>query len=77
MMMFAPKSLVYQKEGAQGEVEERQARRNSDAKHGRYKRSNSVRGVGCEDQQKTWTVVWGTSPQKRQRGLGTSPILSR
>jgi len=31
--------------------------RNSDARHGRSHRSNTVRGVGCEEQEKTWTVV--------------------
>ena len=31
--------------------------RNSDARHGRSHRSNSVRGVGSEEQEKTWTVV--------------------
>ena len=33
-------------------------------------------GVGFEEQEKTWTVLWGSNPQERQRGLGTSPILS-
>ena len=28
----------------------------------------SVRGVGCEEQEKTWTVVWETNPQEGQRG---------
>ena len=50
--------------------------RNSDARCGRSYRSNSVRGVGCEEQEKTW-VVWGANPQEGQMGLGTSPILSR
>ena len=26
-------------------------------------KSNTVRGVGCEEQEKTWMVVWGTNPQ--------------
>ena len=51
--------------------------RNSDVRRGRSHRSNSVRGVGCEEQEKTWMVVLGTNPQEGQRGLGTSPILSR
>ena len=31
--------------------------RSSDARRGRSHRSYSVRDVGCEDQEKTWTVV--------------------
>ena len=49
--------------------------RNSDARRGLSPRSNSVRCVGCEEQEKTWMVVWGTNLQEGQRGLGTSPIL--
>jgi len=48
-------SLVRQKEGRK---EERKASRNSDARRGRSHRSNSIRGVECEEQEKTWTVVW-------------------
>ena len=74
MMMFAPNSLVRQKEGAHGEEEEKaggggsegggrrggrskkvKTDRNSDARRRRSHRSNSVRGVGCEEQEKTWT----------------------
>ena len=33
-----------------------------------------VRGVGCEEPEKTWRVVWGINPQEGQRGLGTIPI---
>jgi len=29
----------------------------------RSHRSNSVRGVGCKEQEKTWTVVMGYTPQ--------------
>jgi len=42
--------------------------RNSDARRGRSHRFNSVRGVGCKEQEKTWTVVWGPNPQQGQRG---------
>ena len=38
---------------------------------------NSVRDVGCEELEKTLTVIWWTNLQEGQRGLGTSPILSR
>ena len=41
--------------------------RNFDARRGHSHRSNSVRGVGCEEQEKTWTVVWGTNPQEGYR----------
>ena len=43
--------------------------RDSEARRGRSHRSNSVRGVGCEEQEKTWTVVFGSAPQEEQRGL--------
>ena len=37
----------------------------------------SVRSVvGCEEQEKTWTVVWGSAPQEVHRVLKISPILS-
>ena len=81
--MFGPKFLVRQKDGAQREEEEEGGRpkkgrsnRKSDARRGRSHRSNSFRGDGCEEQEKTWTVVWGSTPQERQRRLGISPILS-
>ena len=66
MMMIAPNSLVRQMEGAQGEEEEEgrskkgRPDRNSDARRKRSHRLNSVRGVGCEEQENTWTVVWGS-----------------
>ena len=48
-----PNSLVRHKEGAQGEEEEetagRRNDRNSDARSGRSRWFNSVRGVGCEE----------------------------
>ena len=46
----------------------------SDARCGRSHKSNSVRGVGCEEREKIWTVVWSTNPQEGQRGYG--PVLS-
>ena len=84
MMMLAPNSLVRQKEGAQGEEEEvagcRRRKAGSVGVNTRSRcsyMSNLVRGVGCEEQEKTWTVVWGKNPLEEQRGLGSSPILSR
>ena len=81
MMIVAPNSLVRQNSGGGGGRGKRSKKgrldRNSDASCGCFHRSNSVRGVGCEEQEKTWTVVWGTNPQEGKRGLGTSPILSR
>ena len=38
---------------------------------------NLGQGVGCEEQDKTWMVVWGSTPQDGQRGQGISSILSR
>ena len=63
MMMFAPNSPVCQKEGAQGEEEEEAGGRrkvdwtglrppSADAPTG----PTQVRGVGCEEQEKTWAV---------------------
>ena len=83
MMMFAPNSLVRQKQGGGseggggGRSKKGKIDRMSDARHGRSHRSNSVRGVGCEEQEKTWTLMWGYNPQEWQMWLGTSPILSR
>ena len=51
--------------------------KNSDARRRHSQRYNSVKGVGCEEQEKTWTGGWGSTPQERQRGRGISPILSR
>ena len=45
----------------------------SDARRGRFHRSNSVKSVGCEEQEKTWTVEWVIKPRGEERGLGTSP----
>ena len=36
-----------------------------------------VRDVGFEQQEETWMVVWGSTPQQGERGLGISPVLSR
>ena len=35
----------------------------SDARRGRFHRSNSVKSVGCEEQEKTWTVEWVIKPR--------------
>ena len=69
LMMNAPNSLVRQKEGDSGERSKKgRTDRNSDTRRGRSHRSNSVKAVGCETQEKTWTVVWGINPQEGQRG---------
>ena len=83
MIMIAPNSLVRQKEGLRGgrarggRSKKGMTDRNSDARSEDSHRSNSVRGIGCEEQEKTWTVVWGSNPHEVQRGLGIGPILSR
>ena len=83
MMMIAANSLVCQKEGVREEEEEETGGRGKEgptgthARRGRSHRSNSVRGVGCEELEKSWTVVWGSTPQEGQRRQGTCPILSR
>ena len=55
-MVIAPNSLVRQKEGLEGRrrrnVEEINDDRNSNVRRRRSHRSNSVRGVGCEEQEK-------------------------
>ena len=51
--------------------------RNFDARRGRSHNSTSVRDVGCDEQEKTRTVVWGSTPVEGQRGLGIGPTLSR
>ena len=83
--MIVPTSLVHQKEWLRGggggggskRSEKGRIDRDSDDRCGGSHWSNSVRGVGCEEQEKTETVVWRSNPQEGQRGLGTSLILSR
>ena len=55
--------LVRQKERVQREEEVKKGRTNSSH------RSNSVKGVGCEEQEKTWTVEWGSTAREGQRWL--------
>ena len=65
MMMTVPNSLVSQKDpggsrgggGRGGRLKKKRTDRNSEARRGRFNRSNSVRGVGCKEQEKTWMVV--------------------
>ena len=57
--------------GRDGRSKKGRTDRNSNARCGRYHTSSSVRGVGCEEQEKTWTVVWGSNPQE-----GNPPVLS-
>ena len=80
MMMITLNPLARQKEGVQGQGEDEaggiskkmRPNRNSDIRCGCSHRSLSVRGVGCEEQEKTWTVVRGFSsaPGCRMRGTG-------
>ena len=67
--MIAPNSLVYQKEGAQGE-EEKEAGGRRKGRRERSQRSNSVRGVVCKEQKKTWTVVLGFHSTRGEKGAG-------
>ena len=48
--------------------------RNSNARRGCSHRSNSVRGIGCEEHEKTWTWC-GILINSRGRG-GEGPVLS-
>ena len=83
IMMIAVNTLVRQKEGIRGKKKKRQrsikgwSNRKSDARRGCSHRSISVRGIGCEGQDKIWTVVWGFTPHEGWRGLRISPTLSR
>ena len=62
-MIIVPISFVLQKKG------ERSKKDRADASCGRSHRSNSVMGVGCEEEEKIWTVVWGVlSSHARNRG---------
>ena len=68
-MMIAPILLSTRSGGLRGGGGGRGGRskkgrtdRNSDARRRRSHRSNSVRGVGCKLQEKTWTVVWDSTP---------------
>ena len=54
--MIAPNSLVRQKEEAQGEEVEEAGNGRKD-RRGCSHRSNLVRGVVCEKEKKTWTVL--------------------
>ena len=63
IMMIVPNSLVCHNKEAQREEEEEEAggRRKAESTGnptpGRSHRSNSVRGVECEEQEKLWMVV--------------------
>ena len=63
-------------EGRGGRLKNGRLDRNSDARRGRSHWSNSVRDVGCEEQEKTWTAVFGSNSQEGQRGLRISLIFS-
>ena len=85
MMMIAANSLVCQKEGVREEEEEETGGRGKEgptgthARRGRSHRFNSVRGVGCEEQEKTYKQWCGIPLHRKGRGGGLeiSPILSR
>ena len=71
MMVIAPTLLSARRRGLRGrrrrkhEIEEREVKQKLDARHGHSYRSNLVRGVRCEEQVKTWTVLWSSTPQER------------
>ena len=73
IIMIALNSLIRQKKVAQGEEKARDGMskkgrtdtdRNSDIRRGRSHKSFLARGVGCEEQEKSWTVVLGSTPQE-------------
>ena len=76
-MMITFNFPMSQKEGVQGEGKKKRGgtlkKGRSDARCGRSHRASLVRGVGCEEQEKTWTVVCGSTPQEGQRGLRINP----
>ena len=69
--MIAPNSLAYQKEETQGEGEEQTKDQRKEGQIGsptlgvnaRSHKFISFRGVGCTEQENTWTVVWVSAPQ--------------
>ena len=82
MMMIALNSFACQKKRVQGEEETGDQRKTGQTgipTPGADTPTSlvSVRGVGCKEQVKRWTVVWGSTPQEGQRRLGISPFLSR
>ena len=65
MLILALTLLSARKRGIEargGRSKEGRTGRNSDARRGCSHRFNSVRGVGCEEQEKTWTVSLGSTP---------------
>ena len=59
--------------GGGGRSKKGRPNRNSNPMRGHSHRSFSVRGVACDEQEKSWTMVWGST----QRDLGITPILSQ
>ena len=47
-----------------GRSKKGRSNRSSDTMRGLSHRSNSVRSVECEGQEKTWMVVWSSTPQE-------------
>ena len=78
-----PNSLIRRKEVAQREEEEEAGDRRKERQAGTptpgadAPTSPTQVSIGCEEQEKTLTVVCGSTPQEGQRGLGISLILSR
>ena len=72
--MIAPKYLSCPPEGGgsgggEGErLKKGTTDKNSNARIGHSERSNSIRGVGCEEQEKIYTVVWSSIPQEGRAG---------
>ena len=68
MMMIAANSVARQKEGGDrgrcGLSKEGRPNRNSDARRGRSYMSFSVKGVGCEEKEKTYMVLWNSTSQE-------------
>ena len=74
MMTIVPNSLVRQKEGAQGrrrkrwEVEEKEDQQELRRQVRTLLQVQLGKGWGYEEQEETWTVLWGSTPQEGQRG---------
>ena len=76
MMIIAPQLSCPLEGGGLGgagsrgwSLKKKRLNRNSDVRCGCSHKSISVRGVECEEQEKTWTVVWGSTVQEGQRVL--------
>ena len=78
MMMNDLNSLVHQKEGAQGKEEEVRGWRKGGPTPGANAPTGPIQSGVSDARNSREDGRWcGTNPQEGQRGLGTSPILSR